>query len=831
MVSDPEFRVVQSGGYRIDYRRPRISVDSKYLLCVSGSTIKVFSTLSEECIHVLWSHSDLVTGIELDPNNSLQVYSCSLDGTVKLWDFFDGALIKTFSVGLKMFGLYTTSKRDSVYVVAQNNDSSENFQLLSMKLPKSTEQECEAMELTVLFADVNQSPKCTAVGRDGEYIVTVKGLCLFVYYIKNEKLFSFKLSSTSKKGANNTFTVVTCHPTEDCIATGHTDGRIRLWRNFNSKKDYTYSSRHWHHSSVADLAFSVQGTTLFSGGVESVLVQWSHSLEHKMEFLPRLGAAIEHIATSPDGSLLCTSHVDNKITIIDANLKVTGIVQGLVKGHNVKTGLLVDPRSKALVLNGKPGHLQFYSLRDDKQLYNLDIVQQEFVNQAGLQQMELVNAAFSAKGNWLATVEELKRKETDHLEVQMKLWEYNEKMQSFVLNTTINLPHEGQITSLSFQCGCDSDDDPTLVTTGNDGLFKVWILEDNSDIYRQSSGWSCDFLGSYHGFKATACCFSEDGSLLAVSFEDIVTIWECGTWDLKLTFCQPPGKIRSLCFGRMSSSKYLLASTENGFINCWDLLTCKLAWRAQLSAFVLQPDCVSENIAAFSCVSGISSLFIFNPAVPVPLYVHSDVCQGCVQWAVFIPRDIPEVMPSNYKWLIKSQLYFLTENQDLMTFSTKSLEEHLKPLSQQLAPEQSLPFTPFFKLLERKRQQIQVENQRNVELEKFVVGSKTQNSFAVKELLQTSPNVIPPAAISISMFVDSLLNSQPHKCAEPNDKDLELESEIAEENSDEDLYEALESQDPIVTEYSHTASLKLLKSEDKESRRIRRQNCTWVPDF
>lgn len=825
---DVEIRVLQCGGSRINYRRPLFSADSKYLVCVSGNSIKVFSTVTEECIHVLWNHSDLVTGIELNPNNPLQLYSCSLDGTVKLWDFTDGILIKTFLIGFKLFSLYTASKQDSVYVLTQSNNSSETFQLMSVKLLKSTEQQCEVKEKTVLFEDVSQSPKSTAVGRNGEYIVTVKGLCLFVYYLKNKKRFRFPLRATSKKGANNTFTVVTCHPIEDCIATGHKDGKIRLWRSFNHKQDYTYSSLHWHHDSVADLAFSVQGTILYSGGIESVLVQWSHSLEHKREFLPRLGAAIEHIATSPDGSWLCTSHMDNKITIIDTNLKVTGIIQGLVKG-NVKTGLIFDPRTKALVLNGKPGHLQFYSLHDDKQLYNLDIVQQEFVNQAGLQHIDLVKVALNAKGNWLATVEELKRKGTDYLEVQMKFWEFNDKLQSFVLNTTINLPHEHQITSLSFQCDCDSQKDtPTLVTTGDDGLFKVWVLEDNSDIYRQSRGWSCDFLASYHGFKATASSFSEDGSLLAVSFEDIITIWESCSWDLKHTFCHPPGKIRSLCFGRMSSSKYLLASTDNGFINCWDILTCNLTWKAQLDAVVLQPDCVSENIAAFSFISGSSTLFIFNPADPVPLYVHTDVCPSCVQWAVFVPRELPEFLSSkNHKWLIKSQLYFLMENQELMTFSTKSPEEMLKPLSKRLVPEESLPFTPFFTLLEIKRQQKQMENKTDMQLEKSsLAGCKTQDTLAIKELLHTPAHVLPTAAILCSMFVDSLLIFQQHKGAAQDSKDLDMESEKAEEDSDEDLTK--ESQDPILTGNSCRTPLKLLKSEEKELRRIKRRDFTWV---
>lgn len=43
----------------------------------------------------------------------------------------------------------------------------------------------------------------------------------------------------------------------------------------------------------------------------------------------------------------------------------------MLSGDEVLTDLMIDPRSKSLVLNGKPGHLQFYSLLRDKHLYNV----------------------------------------------------------------------------------------------------------------------------------------------------------------------------------------------------------------------------------------------------------------------------------------------------------------------------------------------------------------------------------------------------------------------------------------------------------------------------
>lgn len=56
--------------------------------------------------------------------------------------------------------------------------------------------------------------------------------------------------------------------------------------------------------------------------------------------------------------------------------------------------------------------------------------------------------------------------------------------------------------------------------------------------------WSCDFVGSYHSLRPTNCCFSADGSLLAVSFGEVVTVWSVDTWGLLTTMCQPPGAIR-----------------------------------------------------------------------------------------------------------------------------------------------------------------------------------------------------------------------------------------------------------------------------------------------
>ncbi|OXB60906.1 hypothetical protein ASZ78_009398 [Callipepla squamata] len=597
----------------------------------------MYSVATEELVRLLRGHSDLVTGVQLVPHNHLQLYSSSLDGTVKLWDFTDGILIKTFTIGYKLLALYALpTSEDSVFVIIPKRGERDTFQLVSVKLTKGTGQDTEAKEVSVILEGVDVSPKCTAFGRECEYVASVKGTNLQVYFFKRKQLNRFSLRAKTAKGGNNIFTCVACHPQEDCIATGHADGKIRLWRNFNHRREYTYSTLHWHHDRVMDLAFSAEG-----------------------------------------------------ITIINSNLRFSKTIQGLIKAREVRTGLVVDPRTKALVLNGEPGHLQFYCLQTDRQLYSLDIVQQEYIHQAGLNQYDLVRVAFSAQGKWLATVEE--RRETD-LELQLKLWLFDEETQSFKLNTRISMPHEGRITAMCFRDTDELEDDSLmLVTAGRDCVFKVWVILEDTDP--------------------------------------------------------------------------------------------EVEWSAHLNVVVLQPDPLSEHIAAVSWFLRESSLFVFKPSEPRPICIQRKLCKERVQFAAFVPRDVPETIGSEkYLWLRRSQLFFLTERQELMTVSIKPLEERL--------------------------------------------------TLSSKQLLHTPAHVLPSASFLCPIFINSLLISKENKSAEKVPEEVEMESEEAEDDSDEENnVTEMKQEDTMPIESLGETTYKLSKAEEKELRKIRKVDYSWISVF
>ena len=69
----------------------------------------------------------------------------------------------------------------------------------------------------------------------------------------------------------------------------------------------TFITHSYHiHFGISDFT----GSYILSGGEEAVLVLWQYKTHYK-QFLPRLGAPIKHISSSPDDTLISVSHIDN----------------------------------------------------------------------------------------------------------------------------------------------------------------------------------------------------------------------------------------------------------------------------------------------------------------------------------------------------------------------------------------------------------------------------------------------------------------------------------------------------------------------------------------
>ncbi|KAK7110343.1 WD repeat-containing protein 75-like [Littorina saxatilis] len=752
------------------------SPDSKYLFCCSGSVVKVFNTTNGQCAQQLRGHRDAVTGLAINPVNKLQLFSCGLDGVVNRWDYSDGVLLKSHSFYMPLYGYVSVDPSAKfVYAIARRPQAS-NCCVVHLSLRKSQKNtsskgdnsqqtSSDSVKTDVLVPLCSADHRTVTQGCNDEYIASVHGHELSVHRCKKRTCRKF----TAEK--NNPFTCVACHPTEYCLATGHANGKITIWWDIFSKKNSVMSFNHWHSLSVQALAFTPEGSYLLSGGHECVLVKWQMNSENK-DFLPRLGTPLHSITSSPDGTLYVTSHTDNVLQIITSNFHIEHAIRGLARAHlgiedpskPIPVGLLCDPRSKALVTNGRPGHLQFYCMNTDTQLFNLDIVGQNYVSPDNLKKplvvTEVEQAAFDRSGNWLATFEHWDDGQMTP-EYRIKFWSYNRKQQNYQLNTTVESPHTQVVGCLQFrpQSKSQSPHTPAMVSTGADGFFKLWILVSEAQINRTVERWTCDSVGYYRDRPAGMARFSEDGSVLAVAFQKTLTLWEPEDNVMKATLSLPTCNkhIKFVEFGGKSCSHFVVTTTDS-HLTVWNLISLSVHLRVSLSVAVLTTD--GDLMAA---VTTDQDLFVFRPSKWEPIFKKEKAVENSVISAIFLPQTAANHSSAtqnggHLNWQKQSRLYLLDCKQQLFTPDyLGDVTSAQKDSSRSgVSLQQTLPQTPFSTILSSSRQ--------GEDMSTISVGRAPgrqlphgSSSASVLDVMNTAVPTMEPFHAICGQFIESLL--------------------------------------------------------------------------
>ncbi|KAI1317106.1 hypothetical protein EDD11_008993 [Mortierella claussenii] len=607
--------------------------DSNYFFSCNARTIRILSVETGQVVRILSSsveeggHKDTVTCVMLNPKNPLQLYSASLDGTIKLWDFNDAVLLKTYDTTVPITHMVISeSCPNDVYLTTTRNSTKrfhqyqarksgglrakQNSVLLRFSLKVSRKR------LTRLLK--TRSCSGLAISSDGEHLVLSARNKLHVIHIgagngieeggvtENDES-RFRCYVTPEK-----ITSLAFHPTEGCIATGDERGRITLWYCFGKNVDRPVTTTlHWHAHQVAALTFTTDGSYLLSGGEESVLVIWQLQTGHK-QFLPRLGSEIKHITVSPDQGLYAIGHQDNSVNVIrSVDLKIKTAIQGLKFSHvnhtnnPLSTGLVIEPRNGHVVLNGAPGTLQFYDALKEQHIMELEVTPRNKVSRTDEREIippRVMHCAFSSDkaAQWMVTVDGRDDKETTS-ELYLKFWEYDTDARTYILNTRVDNPHSKEITSCIFNPRQSSSSGqgavPMVVTTSLDGTFKVWELTHQGESRRgieAERAWSCRSTGFYRDMIPHCSGFSSDGSLLAVAYGQIITLWNPYLNTLQGVLTQPPETrpVKHLVF--IKNSPFLIAATKDHLYS-WNLLTCSVWWSYQIKVETLKASTTHAN--------------------------------------------------------------------------------------------------------------------------------------------------------------------------------------------------------------------------------------------
>lgn len=613
----------------------------RFFFVASSSSVKIFSTTTGRLVSTLSSilttastssgnapatragHSAPITGMALNPANVLQLITSSLDGTIKVWDFLDGILVRTINVGYPITHMLAhESMKGRICVVLRKprhaNTVSPNAQaatsLVDAGLSNSIVQIFSLAAAAGKSAPKNtKSTGDTRVGKsrhasgmamspDGRYLVVVGRRKIHVADM-NEPSRGF-----AKFLTDHNLTCVAFHPSENTFATGDEIGQIRLWYFLgdnstrlapNSEQQTAPSTLlHWHAHAVSALTFTPNGAYLASGGEESVLVLWQLA-NLSREYVPRLGGATiasisilaarqggrqeQYVAALSDGSVAFVGAVNLKpLRTIAGVLALLGN-EGVTSSSRLP--LAVQPNTGHLVIAaGHPSSLQFVDPDSDEQVMQLEVVPSNRVSRpddAPLAAARVEHVCFSRDASWMATLD---RKPTG--EVTLKIWQWEERRRTYLLNTRIDDPHGPGATvhSIDFspRAFASLAGSPLLVTTGSDKRSKTWrcILRDGKRLGQKDVFWVARSSFDYRDTIPTCSAWSPDASLLAIAQGTCVTLWEPQTNALLHVVpvptvaseapLQPIDAVTALAF--VGKGGRYLAAASAGALSVWDIV-------------------------------------------------------------------------------------------------------------------------------------------------------------------------------------------------------------------------------------------------------------------
>ncbi|XP_068140161.1 WD repeat-containing protein 75 [Drosophila tropicalis] len=519
-----------AGGNIVEHP-PVFSAQGRFVFVRCGLKVQVFVTSTGELTRELDDATEPLISLEVDLRQPELLIGCTTSGQLLRWHWRTGVLQKTLKMQLgdeatqiltcNLLDIYRGSDSACAFVTAKRKSGqSVAWFMVDTSTGEQYSVNCGlSLKIRTPLVDV-----CKGAFK---YIILAQGFYLYFINYKTWKFWRFR---------NSNFVPITCVrlcPGVELAASGDQMGRIHLWRLFDRQDTVFSAICHWHHTPVTSIAFSPSGTSFYSAGREAVLVKWNAERPDERNFVPRMSSIIRHIEIS-DGNehiLVCTE--DNAMQFLSAQeFEVKSALQHFTYGLRDKTGknlfpigLRLNPRTNTLVLNGRTGHLQFYSAYTKNLLYNLRVVQS---NQQCPEADKLIyntrvtRAAFNI--DWMATGEVYNDQE-NFAEVRLKFWKFNEKLQSYNLNTDINLPHEHGFKVIVFSNQFKVDN-LRCATAGKDNIIKLWSMSASENIYRPGHTWNCIAQTSYKQMTIGSICFAEDGSLLAAGYGNTLVLYD-----------------------------------------------------------------------------------------------------------------------------------------------------------------------------------------------------------------------------------------------------------------------------------------------------------------
>jgi WD40 repeat protein len=388
-------------------------------------------------------------------------------------------------------------------------------------------------------------------------------------------------------------------PDGKSLASGGVDGAVRLW-DVVARRERAALRGHAGQASSVSVAFSPDGKTLAAGHSGGAVRLWDVVAQQELAVLEAHVRTVNAVAFSPDGKSLASGAEDGTVRLWDmAARKERAVLEG---GKGPVLAVAFSPDSKTLTADHSGGAIRLWDVAAQKEL-------------AVLQHPEswLRSLAFSPDGKTLASGREDgtvrlwdvaaqqkraalkgpaapvlavafspdgKSLAAAYLDQTVRLWDVAARQELAALRG-----HAGEINAMAF-----SPDGKALASAAADGTVRLWDAatpREQTDLERHSGGaYAVAFSPDGKFLASTAWAEGPPGVLFPI-LDQTVRVWDVPTGRQRAALKGHTGTVYAMAFS--PDGKALASAAADGTIRRWDVATGQqrgsLPWRPPKEAW------------------------------------------------------------------------------------------------------------------------------------------------------------------------------------------------------------------------------------------------------
>ena len=460
-------------------------------------------------------------------------------------------------------------------------------------------------------------------------------------------------SKSSSPSMMQTREAVIFSPENNMLASGHGDGKIRLWDATTAKRQATLTGHarllKRGDKGVWALAFSHDGKMLASGSHDKTVKLWNADNRKSLATFKGHNGWVIAVAFSADGSILASGDTSKVIKLWDVNTKQE---RATLIGHtNAISALTFSPDGKTLASGSYDGTIRFWNQDIGEEISTFTTGHTEWVK----------TVAFSENGTILTSA---------FFDGSVDVWSLKTKREL----TTFTAAQSENTNGIAF-----SPDATLLVSQGTNGA--TLAFRPHSFVYRGSGAGSREPIqlwdittgdhipGPWQDLdrSVNALTISPDNKILVAGFGHLgdILAWDINTGQEMFRFNVDTPFLRKLEF---SPNGKLLASS--GF----DVRT--LIWDVATQQEIITPlNMERAEVVVFShdstrLAAGARDRIIFWDITPTGMKEHGKILKsGHNQELIFSPNGDVLVTSKKKGWENLIQLWGVNNGWDLGTIS------------------------------------------------------------------------------------------------------------------------------------------------------------------